>query len=188
MRLPSELPSRSTSAELPGDILVFLTGEDEIERASEAIAAKASQLESECGPCAVLPLFGSMPIDQQQKVFERCLGVRKVIVSTNIAETSVTIDGIVYVVDCGFAKQKLYHPRFKFDSLKIAPISQASAVQRAGRAGRTAPGKCFRLYTEQSYGPFAAGLRTGDQTQRVVQHDTVAEHPRLWPADHLRAS
>jgi pre-mRNA-splicing factor ATP-dependent RNA helicase DHX15/PRP43 len=92
-----------------------------------------------------------MPIDQQQRIFDRSLGVRKIIVSTNIAETSVTIDGIVYVIDSGFSKQKLYHPKYKFDSLKIAPISQASALQRAGRAGRTCPGKCYRLYTEKSF-------------------------------------
>lgn len=77
---------------------------------------------------------------------------RKIIVSTNIAETSLTIDGIVYVIDPGFAKQKVYNPRIRVESLLVSPISRASAHQRAGRAGRTKPGKCFRLYTEASFG------------------------------------
>ena len=75
---------------------------------------------------------------------------RKVIVATNIAETSLTIDGIVYVVDPGFSKQKVYNPRIRVESLLVSPISKASAQQRAGRAGRTRPGKCFRLYTEEA--------------------------------------
>lgn len=73
------------------------------------------------------------------------------IVATNIAETSLTIDGIVYVVDPGLSKQKVYNPRLRIESLLISPISRASAKQRAGRAGRTAPGKCFRLYTLTSF-------------------------------------
>ena len=77
---------------------------------------------------------------------------RKIVVSTNIAETSLTIDGIVYVVDPGFSKQKVYNPRVRVESLLVSPISRASAQQRAGRAGRTRPGKCFRLYTERSFG------------------------------------
>merc|ERR1711988_1174819 len=76
---------------------------------------------------------------------------RKVIVGTNIAETSLTIDGIVYVVDPGFSKQKVYNPRIRVESLLVSPISKASAQQRAGRAGRTKPGKCFRLYTEKAF-------------------------------------
>ncbi len=76
---------------------------------------------------------------------------RKVVVSTNIAETSLTIDGIVYVIDPGFAKQKVYNPRIRVESLLVSPISRASAQQRAGRAGRTQPGKCFRLYTEKAF-------------------------------------
>ncbi|CRK43459.1 hypothetical protein BN1723_019192, partial [Verticillium longisporum] len=76
---------------------------------------------------------------------------RKCIIATNIAETSLTIDGIVYVVDPGFSKQKIYNPRIRVESLLVSPISKASAQQRAGRAGRTKPGKCFRLYTEQAF-------------------------------------
>ncbi|KAG5849513.1 hypothetical protein ANANG_G00111500 [Anguilla anguilla] len=76
---------------------------------------------------------------------------RKVVVSTNIAETSLTIDGVVFVIDPGFAKQKVYNPRIRVESLLVTAISKASAQQRAGRAGRTRPGKCFRLYTEKAY-------------------------------------
>lgn len=76
---------------------------------------------------------------------------RKVVVATNIAETSLTIEGIVYVVDPGLSKQKVYNPRIRVESLLETPISKASANQLAGRAGRTRPGKCFRLYTEQAF-------------------------------------
>ncbi len=72
-------------------------------------------------------------------------------VSTNIAETSLTIDGVVFVIDPGFAKQKVYNPRIRVESLLVTAISKASAQQRAGRAGRTRPGKCFRLYTERAF-------------------------------------
>ena len=77
--------------------------------------------------------------------------MRKIVVATNIAETSITIDGIVYVVDSGLSKQKVYNPRFQFESLLISPISKGNAMQRSGRAGRTCAGKCYRLYTENSY-------------------------------------
>lgn len=76
---------------------------------------------------------------------------RKIVISTNIAETSLTIDGIVYVVDPGFSKQKVYNPRLRVESLLVSPISKASCKQRSGRAGRTRPGKCYRLFTEKSF-------------------------------------
>ncbi|KAG9290544.1 hypothetical protein G9A89_020914 [Geosiphon pyriformis] len=141
-----------------GDILLFLTGEEEIEDACRKIRQEAEDLmkQTELGPIKVLPLYSSLPPQQQQRIFEDPpiskgkLG-RKVIVSTNIAETSLTIDGIVYVVDPGFSKQKVYNPRIRVESLLISPISKASAQQRAGRAGRTRAGKCFRLYTEKAF-------------------------------------
>ena len=99
-----------------------------------------------------------MPPNLQQRIFEpappnKANGAvgRKVVVSTNIAETSLTIDGVVYVIDPGFSKQKVYNPRIRVESLLVSPISRASAQQRAGRAGRTKPGKCFRLYTENAF-------------------------------------
>ncbi|OLL25801.1 putative pre-mRNA-splicing factor ATP-dependent RNA helicase prp43 [Neolecta irregularis DAH-3] len=147
--------------ESEGDVLLFLTGEEEIEDACRKISLEGDELcrETDCGPIKVYPLYGSLPPLQQQKIFDPAPPPlkaggrpgRKVIVSTNIAETSLTIDGIVYVVDPGFAKQKVYNPRIRVESLLVSPISQASAQQRAGRAGRTRPGKCFRLYTEQAF-------------------------------------
>ena len=144
-----------------GDILLFLTGEEEIEDASRKIALEGDEMtrEADAGPLKVYPLYGSLPPHMQQRIFDpapppRRPGGRpgrKVIVSTNIAETSLTIDGIVYVVDPGFSKQKIYNPRIRVESLLVSPISKASAQQRAGRAGRTRPGKCFRLYTEGAF-------------------------------------
>lgn len=149
------------ATEPEGDILLFLTGEEEIEDACRKIMLEADELlrETDCGPLKVYPLYGTLPPQQQQRIFDpapppRKLGGapgRKVIVSTNVAETSLTIDGIVYVVDPGFSKQKVYNPRIRIESLLVSPISKASAQQRAGRAGRTRPGKCFRLYTEGAF-------------------------------------
>ena len=135
----------------PGDILVFLTGEDEIEEACRMISEKASGLRG-CPNLQVMPLYSTLQQHRQNAVFDPAPpDTRKVICSTNIAETSVTIDGIVYVVDPGFSKQKVYSPRICVESLLVSPISRASANQRSGRAGRTRPGKCYRLYTEESY-------------------------------------
>jgi pre-mRNA-splicing factor ATP-dependent RNA helicase DHX15/PRP43 len=149
------------ATEAQGDILLFLTGEEEIEDACRKIGMEADELvrEADAGTLKIYPLYGTLPPQQQQKIFEpapppRTQGgrpSRKVIVSTNIAETSLTIDGIVYVVDPGFSKQKVYNPRIRVESLLVSPISKASAQQRAGRAGRTRPGKCFRLYTEEAF-------------------------------------
>ncbi|PRW60688.1 putative pre-mRNA-splicing factor ATP-dependent RNA helicase [Chlorella sorokiniana] len=147
------------SCEPPGDILVFLTGEEEIEDACRKIVKEVNNLGDGVGPVKVYPLYSTLPPQQQQRIFDPAPPAarpggpagRKIIVSTNIAETSLTIDGIVYVIDPGFAKQKVYNPRIRVESLLVSPISRASAHQRAGRAGRTKPGKCFRLYTEASF-------------------------------------
>ncbi|CAL1702780.1 unnamed protein product [Somion occarium] len=150
-------------AEEPGDILLFLTGEEEIEDACRKIKLEANDLLNQdpdsVGPLVCIPLYSSLPPQQQQRIFDPAPAPRtpegapgrKVVVSTNIAETSLTIDGIVYVVDPGFSKQKVYNPRIRVESLLVSPISKASAQQRAGRAGRTRPGKCFRLYTEKDF-------------------------------------
>ncbi|KAJ3275598.1 hypothetical protein HDV01_007601 [Terramyces sp. JEL0728] len=136
--------------EPPGDILLFLTGEEEIEEACKKLRIAGDELQKEFGPLIPLPLYSNLSPSDQGKIFQKCEG-RKVVVSTNIAETSLTIDGIVYVVDPGFSKQKVYNPRMRVESLLVSPISKASAQQRSGRAGRTRPGKCFRLYTEKVY-------------------------------------
>jgi len=136
-----------------GDILLFLTGEQEIEETCKKLTAEietqmASRDDLKKLDCR--PLYSSLPPQKQRDVFEPSTG-RKCVVSTNIAETSLTIDGVVYVVDPGFSKQKVYNPRIRVESLLVSPISRASASQRSGRAGRTRPGKCFRLYTEKAF-------------------------------------
>lgn len=150
-------------AEEPGDILLFLTGEEEIENACRKIKLEADDLlnrdPSSVGPLVCIPLYTSLPPQQQQRIFDPAPRPRtpdgppgrKVVISTNIAETSLTIDGIVYVVDPGFSKQRVYNPRIRVESLLVIPISKASAQQRTGRAGRTRPGKCFRLYSERDF-------------------------------------
>ncbi|KAI4372026.1 hypothetical protein MLD38_010313 [Melastoma candidum] len=145
--------------EPPGDILVFLTGEEEIEDACRKITKEIGNMGDQVGPIKAVPLYSTLPPVMQQKIFEPAPPPltedgppgRKIVVATNIAETSLTIDGIVYVIDPGFSKQKVYNPRVRVESLLVSPISKASAHQRAGRAGRTQPGKCFRLYTERSF-------------------------------------
>ena len=138
--------------------MVFLTGEEEIETACKLIKKEVERLGDEVGPINTVPLYSSLPPYMQQRIFDAApppnkkgIAGRKCVIATNIAETSITIDGIVYVVDTGFSKQKVFNPRIRVESLLVSPISKASAKQRAGRAGRTRPGKCFRLYTEQAF-------------------------------------
>ncbi|KAK7510955.1 putative ATP dependent RNA helicase [Phyllosticta citriasiana] len=135
-----------------GDILIFFTGREEIETAIEMIADRAASLNPNAPKLQPLPLYAGLSTDQQMYVFEPAAeNTRKVIVATNIAEASVTIEGIVYVIDCGFVKLRAYNPTAGIEALMATPVSKASATQRAGRAGRTKPGKCYRLYTEQVY-------------------------------------
>ncbi|KAM0199842.1 hypothetical protein ACHAPA_004210 [Fusarium lateritium] len=135
-----------------GDILVFLTGREEIDNAIQAVSERLMDLNPKYGSLMPLPLYAGLSTEQQMYVFDKpSEGTRKVVFSTNIAEASVTIDGIVFVVDSGFVKLRAYDPRTGIESLTATPVSKAAASQRAGRAGRTKPGKCFRLYTEQSY-------------------------------------
>jgi pre-mRNA-splicing factor ATP-dependent RNA helicase DHX16 len=135
-----------------GDILVFLTGQEEIESVQESLSATVRALGSKIRELIICPIYSSLPSDMQAKIFEPTpAGARKVVLATNIAETSITIDGIVYVIDPGFVKQKSYNPRTGMESLIVVPCSKASANQRAGRGGRVGPGKCFRLYTAWAY-------------------------------------
>ena len=135
-----------------GDILAFLTGQEEIETVQELLAARTRGLGSKIGELIILPIYSTLPSDMQAKIFEPTPpGARKIVLATNIAETSLTIDNIIYVIDCGFSKQTTFNPRTGMESLIVTPISKASANQRAGRAGRVAPGKCFRLYTLWSF-------------------------------------
>lgn len=135
-----------------GDILVFLTGQEEIEAAEEMLQERTRGLGSNLDELIIAPVYATLPSEMQAKIFEPTpQGARKVVLATNIAETSVTIPGIVYVIDPGFCKQNSYNPRTGMESLLVVPVSRAGAKQRAGRAGRTQPGKCFRLYTKWSY-------------------------------------
>lgn len=134
-----------------GDILIFMTGQEDIEVTCELIQERLNAL-NDPPKLAILPIYSQMPADLQAKIFEKAPpGVRKVIVATNIAETSLTVDGIMYVVDAGYSKLKVYNPRMGMDTLQITPISQANASQRAGRAGRTGPGKAYHLFTEAAF-------------------------------------
>ncbi|KAG8957318.1 hypothetical protein FRC03_010273 [Tulasnella sp. 419] len=135
-----------------GDILVFFTGQDEIEAAQESLQETARALGNKVAELIVCPIYANLPSEMQAKIFEPTPeGARKVVLATNIAETSITIDGVVFVIDPGFVKQNSYNPRTGMSSLTVVPCSRASANQRAGRAGRVGPGKAFRLYTKWAY-------------------------------------
>jgi len=167
----SSSSSTSTSIVTPipdtsidGDILIFLNGEEEIEACCKSLE---ETLNSESDDTVVLPLYSALPPQQQRLVFNKFPKTksrndngknnnqidykRKIVVATNVAETAVTIDGVVYVIDCGLVKQKTYNPRTQVESLLVTPISKAAAKQRSGRAGRTRPGQTYRLYTENAF-------------------------------------
>ncbi|KAE9454731.1 hypothetical protein C3L33_13370, partial [Rhododendron williamsianum] len=139
-----------------GDILIFMTGQDEIEATCYALSERMENLVSTTKKSVpkllILPIYSQLPADLQAKIFQKAEeGARKCIVATNIAETSLTVDGIYYVIDTGYGKMKVYNPRMGMDALQVFPVSRAAADQRAGRAGRTGPGTCYRLYTESAY-------------------------------------
>lgn len=135
-----------------GDILIFLTGQEEIETVEEILRYKTKWLGKKIPQMIICPIYANLPSEVQAKVFEPTPeGARKVVLSTNIAETSVTIDGIKYVIDTGFCKINSSNPRKGMESLLVTPISKAAAQQRAGRSGRTGPGKCYRMYTESDF-------------------------------------
>lgn len=136
----------------PGDILVFLTGQEEIQSLYN-ILDKRKNMKSKCG-LEMMPLmiFAALPQEQQLLIFNPPPdGKRKIILSTNISESSITINGIRYVIDPGFVKIRGFHSLTGVDCLLVLPISKAQAWQRAGRAGREAPGQCYRIYTEESF-------------------------------------
>ncbi len=134
--------------EPPGNILVFLTGQDEIDTACKAIARRIQA--SGVQDLVCMPLYSALPSEDQLKVFSED-SVRKIVVATNIAETAVTIPRVLYIVDCGLVKLKVYDSSKNTEVLAVVPESQSNATQRAGRAGRVAPGKCFRLFTEAAF-------------------------------------
>ncbi|KAF8208731.1 pre-mRNA splicing factor [Mycena galopus ATCC 62051] len=135
-----------------GDILVFLTGQEEIEACHENLQETSRALGNKIAELIICPIYANLPSEMQAKIFEPTPeGARKVVLATNIAETSITIDGVVFVIDPGFVKQNSYNPRTGMSSLVVVPCSRASANQRAGRAGRVGPGKAFRLYTKWAF-------------------------------------
>ena len=163
-----------------GDVLVFMTGREEVDAVVAALAEDDSAAE-----LLLLPLYASLPPAQQLQVFSPApSGRRKVVVATNIAEASVTVDGIAFVVDCGFCKLRSFSPATGVSSLTVCPISQAAAQQRAGRAGRTRAGMCFRLYTEEAYRSLAAS--TPPELQRSELTSVVLQLCALGVEDLLR--
>jgi HrpA-like RNA helicase len=149
---------------MPGDILVFLSGQDEIETLANMLAERAAMLRQHAlsttsltsaassRQLLVLPLYAALPPAAQRRVFEAPpAGFRKVILATNVAETSITINGVVYVIDTGVAKVRQHDTAAAADALVVVPVSKAEAWQRSGRAGREAPGVCYRLYTEPHF-------------------------------------
>ncbi|MEM7097002.1 MAG: ATP-dependent RNA helicase HrpA [Pseudomonadota bacterium] len=130
---------------LAPDVLVFLSGEQEIFHTAKVLRRHAPNRFS------VLPLYARLSFREQQKVFQRSSGLRRIVLATNVAETSLTVPGIGYVIDPGFARINRYSYRSKLQRLPVEPISQASADQRKGRCGRIAPGVCFRLYDEGDF-------------------------------------
>ena len=141
-----------TTQPLPGDILVFLTGQEEIERTREKIEYIAEKLGSRMPQLLITPIYANLPQEQQLRIFQPTpKDCRKVVLATNIAETSLTIDNIKYVIDSGYVKENSFVPSTGMTQLLTVPCSKASVDQRAGRAGRTGYGKCFRLFTKWSY-------------------------------------
>lgn len=140
--------------DLPGDILVFLTGQEEVESAVSQLNTHAERMKRSAFKWRLkpMPLYAGLPGAVQRQVFDPApRGFRKVVVATNVAETSLTVAGVVHVVDCCFVKQRAYNPIVGLEALLVAPCSQASCQQRAGRAGRERPGHVLRLCTSQDF-------------------------------------
>ncbi|XP_050891043.1 probable pre-mRNA-splicing factor ATP-dependent RNA helicase DEAH3 [Lathyrus oleraceus] len=136
--------------EPPGDVLVFLSEEGEVEDACNKISKEICNLKNLVGPMKLVPLYSCLPATMQHKIFEPCSG-RKIVVTTNIVESSLSMDDISYVVDSGFVKKKVFDNKLNMECLVTSTISKASADMRSEHAGRTISGKCFRVYTEESY-------------------------------------
>lgn len=140
-----------------GDILVFMPGQEEIEIACDKIEERIAYVKSQSPDAEVknlkiLPMYSALAPEKQAEVFrEAGEGARKCIVATNIAETSLTVDGVKFVIDSGYSRLKVFQPKMGIDALLVYPISQANAQQRSGRAGRTSSGVCYRLYTENQF-------------------------------------
>lgn len=178
---------------LPGDILVFLTGQDTVESLETLVNEYAAALPPDVPAILALPMFAALPAAAQQAVFAPTpRNTRKIILATNIAETSVTIPGVRHVIDSGLAKVKEFRTALNLDSLLVKPISRSAAIQRKGRAGREAPGKCYRLYTEKDYLALTLAntpeilrcdLASSILTMKARGVDDVLNFPFLSPPD-----
>lgn len=135
--------------EMPGDILIFMTGQEDVEATCQVLAERLFELDN-IPMMLILPIYSQLPSESQRRIFEPS-DLRKCIVATNIAETSLTLDQVRYVIDTGLCKLKVYNPKIGMDGLQVTIVSQANADQRSGRAGRTGPGKCFRLFKATAY-------------------------------------
>ncbi|XP_005178244.1 pre-mRNA-splicing factor ATP-dependent RNA helicase PRP16 [Musca domestica] len=168
-----------------GDMLIFMPGQEDIEVTCEVLAERLLEIDN-APELSILPIYSQLPSDLQAKIFQRSAeGIRKCVVATNIAETSLTVDGIIYVIDSGFCKLKVYNPRIGMDALQIYPISQANANQRSGRAGRTGPGQAYRLYTQRQYKDELLPL-TVPEIQRTNLANTVLLLKSLGVVDLLQ--
>ena len=190
--------------EPPGDVLVFLTGMDEVDHCVTLLKDHARAEDPSKNKHGLkiwaLPMYGSLPPNDQLKVFRPGgRGTRKIVVATNIAETSITIEGIAYVVDSCFVKMKWYNPDSNVDALIITEVSQASGQQRTGRAGRTRPGKCYRLCREEDYVKLPVNtppeMQRTDLSMAVLQLKALGidnivrfEFPSAPPSKNLIAS
>lgn len=171
--------------ERPGDVIVFMTGLHEVDDVVSQLINEARQLKKDDMKMRVLPMHGSLPASEQMKIFERVSHhTRKIVVATNIAEASITVPGVCYIVDAGFVKLKAYNSKSGIESLVVVPISQASANQRAGRAGRVRAGKAFRLYTEEEFEKLPAA--TVPEMQRSELAPVILQLKALGVANVLR--
>ena len=157
-----------------GDILVFLPGEREIREAADHLRKHLASAQARGGPVEILPLFARLSQAEQDRVFDAGNG-RRIVLATNVAETSLTVPGIRYVIDSGEARVKRYSYRNKVEQLQVEPISQAAANQRAGRCGRVANGICIRLYDEAGIRGPAALHRPRDPAQFAGRRDPAHE-------------
>jgi HrpA-like RNA helicase len=169
-------PREDAQQQSIGHILVFLTGTEEIAQACDLIRKVAKDL-------LVLPMHAAQSQAQNRLVFQETKE-RKCIVSTNVAETSITIPGVAYVVDCGLVKRGMYNPRCGMEMLDTVLISEASANQRKGRAGRTRPGTCFRLYTKETFLGFPKSSMPGIHTEDLM---TIVLKLRASGRDNIMA-
>ncbi|MDX2166073.1 MAG: helicase-related protein, partial [Deltaproteobacteria bacterium] len=177
-RVADALADLLRSGDDGGDVLVFLPGAAEIRRCGEALEplARAHGFD-------ILPLHGELPLDAQRRVLQRGAR-RRVVLSTNVAETSLTVEGVTAVIDSGLARVAEYDARRGVNALRLAPISRAAAEQRAGRAGRTAPGRCVRLWTAAEH---ADRLPRETPEIRRLELSGTALELRAWGATDLTA-